>query len=331
MLASAQKLGYVRNEAATQLARKSSDMIGLLLRETRNPAYGYLYDQILAESFKRNLFVVTMSAGDYYHDRGELIRMSRLMQLRPAGIYVASGLIQSDDIAPFASQVPTIVLGRMTDIDGLHAVSYNEIAHGNMLADAVAAAGHRRIIVVVTDDTRSHTEHLRAVTMINRLHEHGAEVLPITEDNIIRSRELLLQKVRELMKDRKATAVMFPNDVRALNFMQDAKNIGMRVPGDIGVSGCDGLGRASELSGLLTVRMPLENVCSAAAEAMLRVITKVHDPADLIRISYSGVLQGGKLFSANWCRLMPIGANWCQAASIGSSGGGIGFDLRNWW
>lgn len=293
VLESARKLGYVRNEAATQLARKSSDMIGLLLRDAQNPAYGYLHDAILAESFHRNLFVATMSAGDYHKDSGEILRMSRLMQFRPAGMYVASGLISSEDLRPFAAQVPSIVLARCVDVEGLHAVGYDELAHAHMIADAVIKAGHTRIAVCVTDRFRSQTEHLRTITMIERLQKYGADVYRLENQNVLDDLDLLLPTVSELMAAHKITAVMFANDVRALKFMVKAKKIGLRIPEDIGVTGCDGVGLASEIAGLLTVKVPVERVCAVAAEHMRSFVVERATASEPIHEFFAGEVVGG--------------------------------------
>lgn len=294
VLKSARKLGYVRNEAATQLARKSSDMVGLLLREAENPAYGYLHDSILAESFKRELFVTTMSAGDYHGEKGETLRMSRLMQFRPAGIYVASGLIAAQDIRPFANQVPSIVLARCVDVEGLHAVGYDEPTNARMIADAVVEAGHKRIAVCVTSTYRSRTENLRTRIMIERLREHGVEVFPIDHQPILDELDLLVPAVMELMTNRKVTVAMFGNDVRALKFMSAVKKLGLRIPEDIGITGCDGIGFGSELTGLLTVQVPVEQICSIAAEYMHRFIVERDIPSEPIHEFYAGKVVGGE-------------------------------------
>lgn len=294
VLDSAARLGYVRNEAATQLARKSSDTIGLLLRETINPMYAHLHDCLLREAFKRELYVATMSAGDYIKDRGEILRMSRLMQLRPAGIFVASGVIEARDLVPFASQVPTIVLARMTDVEGLHAVSYDEPTHARLLAEAVVSAGHSKVIVCVTARDFSRTEYLRATTIAEHLRSLGSQVWEIENQAVMNSPESLFAAVTELMRDKGATAVMFANDFRALNFMIQAKRAGLRVPEDLGVAGCDGIGQASELSGLLSVRVPLEQVCAKAADLMKQFAVQQEEPSDPVHLRYTGHIVGGE-------------------------------------
>lgn len=86
---------------------------------------------------------------------------------------------------------------------------------------------------------------------------------------------------------------MFADDVRALRFIVKAKEAGLRIPEDIGVTGCDGLGLASEVAGLLTVRMPVERVCEAAAEYMKSFVVDHEQPDGVIHEFYAGSIIGG--------------------------------------
>lgn len=64
------RLGYVRNQMATQLAARASDTIGLLLPDTVNPAYSMLYAHLLEAGHTHGLYLSTMSAGKLHLNRG---------------------------------------------------------------------------------------------------------------------------------------------------------------------------------------------------------------------------------------------------------------------
>ncbi|MEW6920052.1 LacI family DNA-binding transcriptional regulator [Trueperella pyogenes] len=295
---SANKLGYVRNEAATRLARKSSDIVGLLLRETVNPAYAALHDTLLAETTKLGLLVATMSAGDYYHDRGEYARVSKLLTLRPAGMFIASGLIDPSELAPIAEQLPVIVLGRLlsnVQLAGtqLHNIAYDPVNDSKLVAQALYEAGHRKVILCQTTAECSATENLRALTMERYINELGGDACVIDDQDLMNAPDRLFEAILDLSTRHGASAVMFTNDMRALRFMTIAKRRGVKIPDDIGVSGCDGIGQATELSGLLSVRLPIERVCQVATDYMQRFIRSEDAPSAPVQEVFAGTLIGG--------------------------------------
>ncbi len=294
VLEAAHRLGYVRNAAATQLAMKTSTTVGLLLRETMNPAYGYLHDCLLDNLHARQLFVTTMSAGRRHFGDGEAGHLRRLLSLRPGGIFVCSGLIDSADIVPVASQMPTIVLPRPESAEGLCNFAYDEQVHGEMIAKAVVEAGHRQVAVVTTEVSESSTEALRARAIAHTLSELGVQIIPIEGKALINDADALGQRVIEGIRQRQFTALMFPNDRRALRFMIFAQKHGISIPEDLAVTGLDGLGQATQVSGLTTVRVPLEQVCERAVEHMCQAIRHPDQQMEIVQERFIGDLIRGR-------------------------------------
>lgn len=298
VLASCRKLGYVRNEAATQLARRSSALIGLLLRDARNPMYATLNESLLQSTSERGLFITTMSTGQTSQQRREEIQLSRLVSLRPAGLFVASGLIAAQDILHYAHQVPTIVLPRYEPRLDLNVVGYDEAQHGIMLAQTVIAAGHKRVAVAVTPKFVSPAEHIRTTTIVKVLSEAGIAVTRIRGAKLFYDHDAMFERVQDGISANRFTAIMFANDIRALEFMVRAQGTGYRIPGDIAVTGCDGLGLAVAVSGLTTVRVPVEKVCERAVAHMDRLIKSSRNTAasvtSPIRELYAGQIVNGR-------------------------------------
>lgn len=294
VLVSCRRLGYVRNEAATQLARRSSSLIGLLLRDARNPMYATLHELLLQAAWKRGLFVTTMSTGQLSEKKGEAIQLSRLMSLRPAGLFVASGVILAKDIIPYTSQVPTIILPRPESHPNLNVVGYDEVAHGRMLAQTVIAAGHKRVAVNVSPKFVSVAENTRTTTMVDTLIDGGVEVTRIRGKSLIKNHEAVFQRIYTGLKHKRFTAVMFPNDLKALEFMIRAQGAGLKVPGDIGVTGCDGLGLSVQISGLTTLKVPVEEVCLSAVNHMERMVEDGKRYREPIRELHEGTLVPGR-------------------------------------
>lgn len=297
VLAAARKLGYVRNAAASQLARRGSELIALLLRDAINPAYAYLQDHLLREAHSRGLFVVTSSTGrirsdDYEPAIGEVSLLERLIQLRPSGLIVSSGLVTASEIEPFAAQIPTIVVPRPEPNEALHVVGYDEIANSRMMAHEVIKAGHRSVAVGLVSRSESYTEHLRAQTMIDTLLEAGVKVTRMRGMGLLNDPAALFDRIVAGAQAHRFTAMMFSNDSRAVEFLVQARRAGVSVPAAISVTGLDGIGQGVELAGLATVRNPLETVAKTAIDKLTELIAGQR-PSEPIRELFAGEVLAG--------------------------------------
>lgn len=270
----AARLGYVRNAAAAQLARRQSGLVGLLLRDATNPAYAYLQDALITHAKERGLFLVTVSTGrsDLAVDEtfSETSHILRFLELRPAGIIVASGIITADDVLAIAAQVPTLVMPRPEPRPELYTVGYDEEASSRMVAELVARQGHRRVAVV--HNHLSGTEFLRYRVIVDTLAELGVQVVVIEGEELLRDDDLLADRLVVGARGGAYTCVMFPNDTRAVRFLVRARARGLSVPKDLSVTGLDGWGDAVALSGLTTVRNPIEEVARVAVETIEALI-----------------------------------------------------------
>jgi LacI family transcriptional regulator len=68
------------------------------------------------------------------------------------------------------------------------------------------------------------------------------------------------------------SAVMCPTDLRALEMLRAASSRGMSVPGDVSVTGCDGVLQGLDLIGLTSVRLPVEELASRVVGHLVRLM-----------------------------------------------------------
>ncbi|WP_309064904.1 LacI family DNA-binding transcriptional regulator [Microbacterium sp.] len=290
ILEAAERLGYVPNTIAAELAAGRTGTVGLMLRDASNPAYGRLFARLQDEAHRRGLDLVTVTVGIGADRQGakQVDALHRLLGMRVAGLIVATGGVSTAQLEPFADQVPILRAGRMEAEGRIHAVYYDESAHGRMLAAHVLGLGHRRVAVLAGGPDVSFTEQLRASAMRDALTDAGAEVTMIAagalpEDNVADA----LEAVRA-----GATAVMCASDARQLAVLRAARDAGIAVPGALSVTGCDGLLPGGDLLGLTTVRIPVEQVAAAAVEAMQRLLAG-EAGAEPMRQGFAGELVNG--------------------------------------
>jgi len=284
----AERLGYVRNTMAAELAAGRTGTVGLMLRDASNPAYGLLFSRLQDEAHRRGLDLVTVTIGADERGAKQINALHRLMGMRVAGLIVATGGITAAQLEPFADQVPILRAGRAEESDRIHTAHYDDPAHGRMLAAHVLALGHRDVVVLAADPESSYPEHLRAMAMRETLVEGGAAVTMISagagpDEGVSEA----LQAVRS-----GGTAVLCASDYRQLAVMRAARAGGLDVPGDLSVTGCDGILPGADLLGLTTVRIPVEDVAAAAVETMLTLLS-AEGVVPTVRRAFSGELVVG--------------------------------------
>lgn len=287
-----QTLGYVPNYAAQTLASGGPDTrtVGLLLRDPRNPTYGLLHHELQKYCDAAGLRLVTVTPTQRRVTADELSALQTLLTLQVNGIFLATGSIRPSDVEGVLDAVPMITVGRPEFHEEISAVSYNENDHGEMMADAVIAHGHRRVGVAVTHPDHSVPEHRRSVAMARRLRSAGVEVTEVPVQRHSHPMESAREMI-SLVREHQITAAMFPTDHRAFTFLQACSAAGLRVPEDVSVTGLDGTSQELGYVGLTTLRIPVEEVAAKATDLMQERLENPRRP--VTHEAFSGVLVEG--------------------------------------
>ncbi|GAA1490706.1 LacI family DNA-binding transcriptional regulator [Brachybacterium sacelli] len=269
----AERLGYVHNLVASGLATRHGRQLGLLIRDATNPAYGHLHAEMnrAVEAAGRTLISVTAFRHDY--GTAEVEGLNRLRGQRVAGIFVGTGVTAAEDLVEAVSAVPLMIVGRPNDHPLIESVSYDERSHGRMVAEQLAAAGHRRIAVLNAPLLYSRVFALRMRSLRERCHELGVEtreveLLPV-EQGVVRA----LDAARE----EHLTCIACPVDYVALDLLRAAAERGVRVPEDVSTVGFDGMGDGLDLLGLATVRLPIAEVAHEAVARMGDLLVRAQE------------------------------------------------------
>lgn len=292
ILAEAERLGYVRNTMAAELAAGRTGTVGLMLRDASNPAYGLLFSRLQDEAHQRGLDLVTVTIGADERGAEQVNALHRLLGMRVAGLIVATGGIGAAQLEPFADQVPILRAGRVESSDRIHTVHYDDPAHGRLLASHVVSLGHRQVVVLAGSPEASYPEHLRAIAMRDTLVAAGVGVTMISAG--ARPDEGVDEALSAVRAG--ASAVMCASDYRQLAVMRAARAVGLRVPEDLSVTGCDGILPGADLLGLTTVRIPVEAVAAAAVETMQTLLSGETDGP--VRRGFCGALVTGTTAAA---------------------------------
>ncbi len=281
------RLGYVPNVMASDLASRKNNTVGLLLRDAANPAYGLLFTELQNAAHQAGITLISMTITDDPTSVRQLDSLNRLIGMRVAGLIVATGSVAASQLAPFSQRLPILRAGRPEPAAAIHAVSYAEENNGRKLAEHVVGYRHRKVAVLITPEEQSYPEYIRGATMAKVLEESGATVtrLPVSgpEDGAADATALVTAG--------KATAVMCPTDRRQLAVMRAMKAAGLSVPADVSVSGCDGVLPGSDLLDLTTLRIPVERLAQRSIQNMAQLIAG--EQPGLIHEQLDGALVPG--------------------------------------
>lgn len=265
----ARRLGYVHNLVASGLAMRRERQLGLLVRDATNPAYGHLHAEMhrAVEAAGRPLISVTA----FRHASGaaEVEGLRRLIGQRVAGVFVGTGVTAAEDLVETVTSTPLMIVGRPNTHPRIESVSYDERAHGRVMAQEIAARGHRRIAVLTAPLLYSRVFDLRIRSLLERCRELGLSTMPVdllpVEQGVVRA--------LDLASEQDLSCIVCPVDYVALDLLRAAAARGVRVPEDVSTVGFDGLGDGLDLLGLATLRLPVAEVaCTAVArmEELLR-------------------------------------------------------------
>lgn len=271
VLAVIDALGYIPSAGAQQLAGGRSRSIGLLIRDSRNPAYGLLHSEVQRRADEAGLEVITAMPASYRGAPHEMDALRRLRALRVGGLLVATGVVRTEDLTQFAPALPVVSVGRPESDPAIYGVSYDEVDNGRMIARALHERGHRRVAVVSPPTEHSLAENLRGRTVTSVLRELGCEIVEVRTTQFGTATDGT-DRVIELARTGAVTAAMFSSDLRMLDFVTRARKVGIEVPRDISVIGCDGVLHGLPYMGLASLRVPVEEVACRAVEVIAQMM-----------------------------------------------------------
>lgn len=280
------KLNYRPNRSARDLASQRSHLIGLI------------YDDPSAYEIPSAGYVIRMQLGvlracrtaDYellihpcnYRNRnigGELKAL--IEHARPIGIVLAAPLSNMPRIvrAIEATGTPFVRLSPGAGTSGQCAVATNDREISAEMTRYLASLGHERIAFI-----RGHKSHKavanRYLGYLDGLQQSGLKLderIVEDGDNSFDSGEAAGNRL--LRRSHRPTAIFAANDDMAAGVIRAAGLLGIDVPGQVSVTGCDDISLARQLCPTLTtIRQPLAKMAERAALLLIGTAQKGEPP-----------------------------------------------------
>jgi len=272
-----EELSYRPDQSARNLASHRSHIIALV------------YDDPSAYEIPSAGYVIRMQAGALhacrdancellihpcnYQDKDVGHELKRLIErVRPDGIVLAAPLSNMLKIvrAIGATNTPFVRVSPGMKSDKDFTVSMNDRESSAEMTRYLASLGHKDIAFLT-----GHPEHKavknRFLGYQDGLRDSGldfSENLVEAGDNSILSGEACAAKLLE--RKNRPTAIFAANDDMAAGVVRVADRMGINIPGELSVAGCDDVALAQQIyPALTTLRQPLAAMAERATRALI--------------------------------------------------------------
>ena len=293
--------GAMRDLLYVPPGRKSATgAIGLLVPELTNPIFPALAQAMEARATEAGLATILCNTRAAAFREADYVHM--LLDRRVDGmIFIACEMThlagEHDHYARLLEEGARLVFvnGALEGID-VPCVSVDERHAGFLATRHLIGLGHRRIGFVAGPADYLPTRE-KAAGRVDALNREG-----LSPDGLVVHGEFTLEGGRSsartlLTRPDRPTAVICSSDVIAIGVLQVARELGLRIPGDLSVVGFDGIEAATWVEPeLTTVAQPIDQIASTAVELLRTVIA---DPTrSLPRVLLQPQLRAGSSTAA---------------------------------
>ncbi len=280
-------LGYVPNSAAQSMARQRKNVIGLVALENRCPDTDVEYEALLfLEDVMRGVESVLSRVGwslliTVLRDLEPDATFQRMLRIcgQVDGLLIIEGIIASSQLALLAARLPIAVIAGPADEAHADVIAAdNEHGTRALVSHLIEQHGRNRLYYIAGPPSAPDARERRrafggAMTGYPAAVPAGffpGRFATISGQQAVRE---LLARPRREMPD----AIVCANDQMAIGAMRELQSAGISVPGDVAVTGFDGIPVGAMLTpALTTVRQPIRQLGGRAA---VRLLDRVANPA----------------------------------------------------
>lgn len=241
VLEAARELGYVPNKIAGALASQRVNLVGVIIPSLSNLVFPEVLSGISAELEDTGLQPV-VGVTNYSPEKEESV-LYEMLSWRPSGVIIAG--IEHTASARAMLENAGVPVVEIMDVDGDGVDSVVGISHrraGRQMAEAIVAAGYRRIGFLGTKMPEDHRARKRLEGFCEGLAQVGLELID-TEfysggSALLKGREMtaaILERTPDL------DFIYYSNDMIGAGGLLWCLEHGYDVPGRLGLAGFNGV------------------------------------------------------------------------------------------
>jgi DNA-binding LacI/PurR family transcriptional regulator len=275
VLATIERLGYVRNGPASQLRAGRGRTIALIVLDVANPFFTDVARGAEAIAEQRGAMVMVCNSGE--DPARERRHLDLLEEHRVLGILITPvGGAESSRLERLTQRgMPVVLVDRGSMRRTRCSVAVDDRLGGRLAGAHLIEQGHSRIAFVggpfqlqqVADRHAGAAEAVR---------DNGELSVMPTGSLTVDAGRRAASELADVDWAHRPTAVFCANDLLALGFLQELTRRGLRVPDDVAIVGYDDIEFAGAAAvPLSSIRQPREELGRAAAALLLE---EVEDP-----------------------------------------------------
>lgn len=269
VMQAATELDYTPNAAARSLNTRRSNLVALIVSHLVTLHYPELLAELSRQFSLRGMRILLFSQ-PHEADIGDIL--SEVWQHQVDGVVVAARL-SDQQVSEFERrQLPFVLFNRNLRDRNVNAIVCDQAGAARTMVARLAAAGHKRFAMI--DGLGSMLAQERARGVAERLAELGLPPpLTVSGNHDYASGARGLHEIIERL-GHLPDAIICGNDVMAIGCLDAARHeLKIDVPGQLSVTGFDGIAPASWLSyKLTTLRQPVRQMAQATVEMLVGLI-----------------------------------------------------------
>jgi len=276
VIQAAHSLGYKPNAIARSLITRRTDMIGIVMAEITSPFYPYVLGKFIQRLHDLGKRVLLFTTGPN-NDVDEVL--PDILKYQVDGLIIANATLTSVLVSESVRLgTPLMLFNRYVRGTQASAVSCDNVAGGQLVAELLLAAGHRRLAYIAgkqntstnMDRERGFTERLQELQHDALLREPGEYTYQSGYD----------AARRLLQRSDPPDGIFCANDITALGALDAARDLGVKVPAELSIIGFDDIPSASwGAYSLTTVQQPVNTMIDISVQLLLeRIASPETDP-----------------------------------------------------
>jgi len=269
VLNSINKLGYRPNHIAQSLSNSTTNFIGIIVPDIRNPFYSKAIWHI--EKILKNKGYKIFICNTNYCSKQEEVALNELIDHRVDGIISITGE-NCETLKNIAetTDINLVLVDRASNSQKIKSVLSDNFTGGKIATNYLINSGHKNIAFISSGFSKAARQ--RKDGYIKALKDNNIEVnkrfIIIKPDDCLRKNNY--EDVLKLIGSASPPSAIFAcNDHKALEIINILINKGYKIPENISIIGYDDIEYAS-LANLTTVKQPIEKIINYAVSFLLK-------------------------------------------------------------
>jgi LacI family transcriptional regulator len=267
----AERLRYTPHGAARSLITNTTNTMGVLLPDIHGEFFSELIRGIDAAAHRRGYHLLVSSS---HNEKAEIEALLRAMRGRVDGLIVMSPDVDAQTLeANLPESLPILLLNCLVDGTSFDSINIDNYGGAFAMMRHLAALGHRRI-AIIKGAPKNYDARERLRGYRDALVALDLEQSPELESEGDFSEEAGYRAGRRILAiAARPTAIFATNDAMAIGCLFGLREAGVRVPGEIALTGFDDIPIARFITPPLTsVRV---SIAALGARALARLLHAV--------------------------------------------------------